>query len=130
MMKVVAGVMKRDFFHGGEVKLNERSVRYRVPRAAVLDGIVYVTEDRKFDGFFETMTVADNLYLGKLSGGANPMSVVSMNEARVLADYWTERLQLRAINQKARVIRTFRRQSAEDRHRPIANPEAEAHHFR
>jgi simple sugar transport system ATP-binding protein/ribose transport system ATP-binding protein len=104
MMKVVAGVLKRDFLHGGEVKLNGRSVRYRVPRAAVLDGIVYVTEDRKIDGFFETMTVAENLHLGDLSRGANPLSLVSMNEARVLADHWSERLQLRSINQKARMI--------------------------
>ena len=104
MMKVVAGVMKRDFMHGGEVKLHGQSVRYRVPRSAVLDGIVYVTEDRKIDGFFETMTVAENLYLGELSRKADPFSLVSMNEAKVLADYWTERLQLRAINQKARVI--------------------------
>ena len=104
MMRVVAGVMKRDFMHGGEVKLNGRSVRYRVPRAAVLDGIVYVTEDRKIDGFFETMTVSENLQLGELSRGANPLSIVSMREARTLADYWTERLQLRSINAKARVI--------------------------
>jgi ABC-type sugar transport system ATPase subunit len=104
MMKVVAGVLKRDFLHGGEVKLNGRSVRYRVPRGAVLDGIVYVTEDRKIDGFFETMTVAGNLYLGDLSRGANPLSLVSMKEARVLADYWSERLRLRSINQKARMI--------------------------
>ena len=103
-MKVVAGVLKRDFLHGGEVKLNGRSVRYRVPRAAVLDGIVYVTEDRKIDGFFETMTVAGNLYLGDLSRGTNPLSLVSMKEARVLADYWSERLRLRSINQKARMI--------------------------
>jgi ABC-type sugar transport system ATPase subunit len=104
MMKVVAGVMKRDWMHGGEVKLNGRSVRYRVPRTAVLDGIVYVTEDRKVDGFFETMTVAENLYLGELSRGANPLSVVSMNEAQALADYWGERLQLKAINPKAQMI--------------------------
>jgi ABC-type sugar transport system ATPase subunit len=104
MMKVVAGVLKRDFLHGGEIKLSGRSVRSRVPRAAVLDGIVYVTEDRKIDGFFETMTVADNLYLGELSQGANPVSLVSMKEAKLLADHWTERLKLRSINQRARVI--------------------------
>ena len=36
--------------------LNEKPIRYRVPRQAVRDGIVYITEDRKLDGFFETMT--------------------------------------------------------------------------
>ena len=31
----------------------------RVPRPAVRDGIVYVTEDRKIEGFFETMSIAE-----------------------------------------------------------------------
>ena len=31
--KIVAGVLKRDFFHGGEVILHGKPVRYRVPRA-------------------------------------------------------------------------------------------------
>ena len=49
--KVVAGVLKRDFFHGGEVILHDKPVRYRVPAPAVRAGIAYVTEDRKVEGF-------------------------------------------------------------------------------
>ncbi|SFJ18575.1 sugar ABC transporter ATP-binding protein [Bradyrhizobium sp. cf659] len=104
MMKVVAGVLKRDAFHGGEIKYCGKSVRYRVPRMAVREGIVYVTEDRKFDGFFETMTVAENLHLGELSRFSNPLSVISMTRAKELARQWAGRLQLRSINEKARVI--------------------------
>ena len=63
--KIIAGVVKRDVFHGGDVRLEGRSVRYRTPRAAVGDGVVYVTEDRKGDGFFETMSVAENIYIGR-----------------------------------------------------------------
>ena len=33
----------------------------------VKDGILYVTEDRKVNGFFETMTVGENIYLGDLA---------------------------------------------------------------
>ena len=72
--KVVAGVLKRDFFHGGEVLLHGKPVRYRVPAPAVRDGIAYVTEDRKVEGFFETMSIAGNIYLGllaKLRGAAH-----------------------------------------------------------
>ena len=61
--KIIAGVAKRDFFHGGEVRLEGRPVRYRTPRQAVGDGVVYVTEDRKSEGLFETMSVArEHLY--------------------------------------------------------------------
>ena len=46
----------------------EAAVRYTC-RAAVRDGIVYVTEDRKTEGFFETMSIAENLYGGLLAAG-------------------------------------------------------------
>ena len=65
--KIIAGVTKRDFFHGGDVRFDGSSVRYRTPRQAVRDGIVYVTEDRKSEGFFETMSVAENIYIGRIS---------------------------------------------------------------
>ena len=39
------------------------------PRQAVRDGIVYVTEDRKVEGFFETMSIAESIYLGAVAGG-------------------------------------------------------------
>ena len=65
--KIVAGVLKRDFFHGGEVILHDKPVRYRVPAPAVRAGIAYVTEDRKVEGFFETMSIARNIYLGLLA---------------------------------------------------------------
>jgi ABC-type sugar transport system ATPase subunit len=79
-------------------------VRYRTPRPAVRDGIVYVTEDRKVEGFFETMSIAENIHLGRLATGVNPLSIVSMAEARRLAKEWTERLGVRAIDPNARII--------------------------
>jgi simple sugar transport system ATP-binding protein len=102
--KIIAGIFKRRFLHGGEVLLNGRAVRYRVPRPAVRDGIVYVTEDRKIEGFFETMSIAENLYEGLLTAGLNKSAIVSMSEMRELADSWTKRLNIRAINSNARVI--------------------------
>lgn len=102
--KVVAGVMKRDFFHGGEVRLNGRSVRYRVPRPAVRDGIIYVTEDRKMEGFFETMSIAENIYLGAMAGKQTKSSAISMREMKAISQEWIEALSVRAINGDARVI--------------------------
>lgn len=104
-MKVVAGVLKRDFFHGGEVKLGDRPVRYRVPAPAVRDGIVYVTEERKAEGFFETMSIAENIYMGKIGGEAyGGFQIVSMAQARRLAGTWRENLNIRAIDPDAKVI--------------------------
>ena len=70
--KVVSGVLKRDFFHGGESGCATGRCATRVPAAAVRDGIVYVTEDRKIEGFFETMSIAEKHLPGSAgqAGGA------------------------------------------------------------
>ena len=40
-MKIIGGVLKRDFFHGGEVRLNGRRVRYRTrgPRSSTVSSM-------------------------------------------------------------------------------------------
>ena len=102
--RIIAGVAKRDFFHGGDVRFENRSVRYRTPRAAVGDGVVYVTEDRKSDGFFETMSIAENIYIGQISSRDSRGVVASMSEARALAADWTKKLNIRTLNSDSRVI--------------------------
>ena len=102
--KVVAGITKRDFRRGGSVVFDGRPVRYYVPRPAVKDGIVYVTEDRKAEGFFETMSIAENLYSGLLASGHNHALRISMAEMRALSADWSQRLNIRAINDNARVV--------------------------
>lgn len=102
--KVIAGIQKRNFFHGGVIKLEGRFIRYRVPRPAVKDGIVYVTEDRKIEGFFETMSIADNLYAALLAAGLGQSLLVRKSGAQKIAAEWTKKLNIRAINSNARVI--------------------------
>ena len=102
--KIIAGAIKRDFLHGGEVRLGGRSVRYRTPRPAVKDGIVYVTEDRKLEGFFETKSIAENIYTGLLGADLNRMPIVSYKEMMDLSQDWTKRLNVRAIDGNAKVI--------------------------
>ena len=102
--KVIAGVLKRDLFHGGQVRLRGRPVRYRAPRPAVRDGIVYVTEDRKAEGFFETMSIAETIYLGALAGGQASSRTISLREMRQLAEQWIGTLSIRARDGDAKVV--------------------------
>jgi simple sugar transport system ATP-binding protein len=102
--KVDAGELKRNVFHGGQVRLEGRPVRYRVPRPAVRDGIIYVTEDRKLEGFFETMSIAENIYLAAIAGGRAKSATVSMNEMRAVAKQWMTTLDVKATDTDARVI--------------------------
>lgn len=102
--KIIAGVAKRDFLHGGEIRFEDRSVRYRTPRPAVKSGIVYVTEDRKLEGFFETKSIAENIYSGLLGADLNAAPVISRREMMELAAHWTQRLNVKAIGGQARII--------------------------
>ncbi len=102
--KVVAGLIKRDFFHGGEVLLRGKPIRYRVARQAVEDGIAYITEDRKVEGFFETMSIAQNIYMGLLGKLGYIRGVVSGAKATEVGDFWSKLLKVRAISQDVKVI--------------------------
>lgn len=102
--KIIAGVLKRNFFHGGEVLLDGRSVRYRLPRAAMKDGIVYVTEDRKQDGFFDQKSIAVNISLGYFAAGLNRFTIVRRREILELAEIWTRRLDIKSTSADVKVI--------------------------
>ncbi|MBZ9819885.1 sugar ABC transporter ATP-binding protein [Mesorhizobium sp. CA4] len=102
--KIVSGIYKRDFLRGGAIELDDRPVRYLVPSEAVADGIVYVTEDRKSEGIFETMGIAENLFGGLLAAGREKAWVINRQEMRQLSAEWTKTLNIKAINDNARVV--------------------------
>jgi simple sugar transport system ATP-binding protein len=102
--RIIAGVAKRDFFHGGDIRFENRSLRYRTPREAVGEGVVYVTEDRKGDGYFETMSVAENIYIGRISARDSRGLTASLAQARGLAGFWTKKLNIRTLSTDSRVV--------------------------
>lgn len=102
--KIVAGLMKRDFFHGGEIYLKGKPVRYRVPAPAVRDGIAYVTEDRKVEGFFETMSISKNIYMGLLAKLGRLWGLIDNKRAVAAGEHWTKFLNVRSVSTGAKVI--------------------------
>jgi len=102
--KIVSGIFKRDFLRGGQITLDDRPVRYYTPAEAVGGGIVYVTEDRKSEGFFETMTIGENFLGGHLASRQGGGWLVRTSTMRGLAEEWTGRLNIKAINPDARVV--------------------------
>lgn len=101
---IICGARKRNFLRGGHIYLNDKAVRYRVPRQAVRDGIVYITEDRKLDGFFETMTADDNVFLGYLASPKGQRFLYSFKERKAIGDRWTKALSISALNRNLKII--------------------------
>jgi len=88
--KILAGIYKRDFKRGGTIELDDKPIRFVVPRQAMKSGVVYVTEDRKSEGFFETMSIAENLFAGLLAAGHEKAWVVGNKAMHDLAAEWTK----------------------------------------
>ena len=128
--KIVAGVMKRDFFHGGEIILHDKPVRYRVPAPAVRAGIAYVTEDRKVEGFFETMSVARNIYLGLLAKMPRRPLLPVQQRGRQGRPELGRPPQGAHHRQRHEGGRTVGRQPAEGRDRQIAGAGSRSDHLR
>lgn len=101
--KIIFGALKRDFLRGGKILLNGKPVRYRVPKQAIDDGIVYITEDRKIDGFFETMTVNENISLGWLATRLGFRMLYSKRKEEELGQTMKDLLQIRAIGSSAKI---------------------------
>ena len=102
--KIVYGALKRNLINGGTIKLRGKPIRYRVPKEAINDGIVYITEDRKLNGFFETMVVDDNVYIGRLATRVGWTFLLSRTRRGKLANYWVERLKISALQRRAKII--------------------------
>ena len=102
--KIIYGALKRNLVNGGTIRLRGKPIRYRVPRQAINDGIAYITEDRKANGFFETMVVDDNVYIGSLATRKGWSFLLSRARRSKLANYWVERLKISALQRKARII--------------------------
>jgi ABC-type sugar transport system ATPase subunit len=102
--KIIFGALKRNLVNGGTIKLRGKPIRYRVPRQAIDDGIAYITEDRKANGFFETMIVDDNVYVGRLATRAGFSFLLSRARRSKIANYWVERLKINALQRKAKII--------------------------
>jgi simple sugar transport system ATP-binding protein len=92
--RVIIGHTKRNF-GGGRIWLNGREVRYGSPAQAVANGVAYVSEDRKLDGFFETLGVSENIGLGWLAKFGRRRLIAPLRKMRSLASHWEERLSIR-----------------------------------
>jgi ABC-type sugar transport system ATPase subunit len=102
--KIIFGALKRNLINGGMIYLRGKPIRYRVPKQAINDGIGYITEDRKLNGFFETMRIDDNIYLSKLATKLGFSFLLSRVRRNQLANYWVERLKISALQRKARIV--------------------------
>lgn len=101
--KVIMGHTKRNF-GGGRIWLDGREVRYNLPAQAVADGIAYVSEDRKLDGFFDTLSISENIGLGWLAKFGRRTVLAPLRKMSKLSREWEEKLSIRSIGADQSVL--------------------------
>ncbi|WP_244629713.1 sugar ABC transporter ATP-binding protein [Martelella limonii] len=87
----------------GKVFLNGTEVTPHSPGAALSEGIVYLTEDRKQLGLFLDMTIADNINVCVMGKDAGPGGMRNFRAARDRARRQFEALSIRAHSPFANV---------------------------
>ncbi|MCO5066602.1 MAG: sugar ABC transporter ATP-binding protein [Rhizobiaceae bacterium] len=102
--RIIAGLDRKDRKQGGRILRGDRAVDYASPREAMKDGVAYITEDRKIEGFFETMSVSDNIFLGRIATSFSSPPFVSSAEKQKLAQTWIKALNVRSASADPRVI--------------------------
>lgn len=102
--KIIAGEFKRNASYGGEITFLGEEVRFRVPRSGVKRGIVYVTEDRKTEGFFDEMSTGENLHLSLMAADLEKSWFIDKQEMAQLAAKWSKELSIRALDPSSKVI--------------------------
>jgi simple sugar transport system ATP-binding protein len=102
--KIIAGAYKRNAFFGGEINFLGREVHFRMPRAGVKSGIVYVTEDRKVEGCFEQMSIGENLHMSLMAADLDRSWLVDKREMLELASTWSKRLHIKTLDSASKVI--------------------------
>ena len=102
--KVISGIFKRNFLRGGVIEINDKPVRYYTPHEAIGDGIAYVTENRKTEGIFETMTIGENIFAGLLASGRENVRIIRAKDIQKLAGQWIKELNIKTIDNDANVV--------------------------
>lgn len=92
LLRAVFGAMKD---YSGSVTLDGKKITVRSPEDAIRQGIGFLTEERKNDGYVGTMNIKDNMTLAILNR-IGPVGVINERLEKSLVDKYFSYLQIKA----------------------------------
>ncbi|HCT89957.1 MAG TPA: ABC transporter ATP-binding protein [Lachnospiraceae bacterium] len=87
---------------GGEMYINGKQVSFASPKAAIREGLAYVTEDRKGNGLFLIQDIQYNISIASLEALCEGV-VINQNEEIKIANEYRESINIKAPSIKQRV---------------------------
>lgn len=100
VMNAIFGVTK---LTSGSIYINGKKIPKQTPRILKMEGLGYVTEDRKGSGLVLGMDVADNIILASLDRLSNKAGMVNSSQARKDSVGFKEKLQIKTPSLKQKV---------------------------
>jgi ribose transport system ATP-binding protein len=96
-----------DTFDAGEIRLGGQPVRRSSPRHSIARGVAFITENRREEGLFMNMEIAENITLAALPRfGVTPLQFIEQERLAAAASQVADRLGIRAgsISQPAKSL--------------------------
>lgn len=99
LAKTLYGFYKKD---SGKIVLEDAALNLKSPKDALYKGIVYVSEDRKYDGLILGMDVTSNITISSLKQFKTTLGLNRKSEEKVAADY-KDKMNIRTPSLKQKV---------------------------
>lgn len=88
--EIARSIFGLDSFDSGSIKLNGKEMSGITPEKMVNEGVVFVSEDRKTDGFVPMLSIRENITMSVMPTISNPAGVIARqaqdNKAHKLAE--------------------------------------------
>lgn len=83
-----------DAYDCGNITIDGKAVRFRIPRQAILHGLAFCSENRKAEGIFPNMSVRDNMLIACLNK-VNRYGFVSRGKQQAIVQKYIDALQIK-----------------------------------
>jgi ABC-type sugar transport system ATPase subunit len=102
--EAMRALINADIRTSGRFWLEGAEIEIEDPAAALANGIIYLSEDRKTSGLFLTYTIAENIGASTLDRYADRFGVFHFSALRRRSREFIRRMDIRPTNETARVI--------------------------
>lgn len=92
--ETVLSIIGADKIESGKVYLEGKEVRFKSPKQAIANGVVYLTENRRDLGLFLSKTISDNVIASALNDFTTAGRTIDKNKVAQTVDAYIERLNI------------------------------------
>ncbi|MFA6845488.1 MAG: sugar ABC transporter ATP-binding protein [Sphaerochaetaceae bacterium] len=102
--EIMRAIIGADKMLGGKILLDGREVCNTDPHEAILNGIVMVPEDRKFEGILSNLDVGNNITIGALDQNSNRIGVLDQKAETKMTDEGIKEFAIKTPDSKKLVV--------------------------